>query len=225
MAEAAGVTPEEYAEYAEGTTIFDAAPGPRLVRGPPGRPDLAARDGPADQPVPGVVGPDGAGGRPRPASSSPTSPPPTSRTAGDHGAARSRADHPVRCRHGGGADRRTGRARRGPPERRWSRAEARRRGRVGVASTRSGASAPRSRCAGGWRSERSACSPSSVRGCSPRRSSTTPARSSSRRRGRPGTRSSRCGATARCGTTCWRRCSGSASATRSRSPSGSCSAS
>ena len=126
-----GVTPEEYEEFAEGTTLFDAEQALDSFERPGRRPHLAARDGPADQPVPRRVRADREGGRPRPASSCPSSPRPTWRAptgeptvgAGE----RTAAAAPAPVGDGAGAARRRGH---GVP------APARRRTRRPAASTR-----------------------------------------------------------------------------------------
>ena len=52
MADKAGVSVADYESLADGTTMFTADQALERLRRPARRPDLAARDGPADQPVP-----------------------------------------------------------------------------------------------------------------------------------------------------------------------------
>ena len=66
-----GVAARTTTSFAEGTTIFDADQALDAVRRPARRPDVAAGDGPPHQPVPRRVRADRAGGRPRPACSTP----------------------------------------------------------------------------------------------------------------------------------------------------------
>ena len=71
MADQAGVSVAEYQSLADGHHALRRRPGAQRLRGPAGRPDLAARDGPPDQPVPRQLRPGQEAGRPRAASSSP----------------------------------------------------------------------------------------------------------------------------------------------------------
>ena len=144
------VTPEEYAAYAEGTTIFDAAQALDSFEDRAGRPDVAARDGPPDQPVPRVVGPHRAGGRPhRPVRPRATPPPTSTRrrmTAAPPGVTGSRtATGGERSARRGGRGHRSRAVRRSPrPGTATDRPAPRRRRPAAGASTRSGASAARS---------------------------------------------------------------------------------